>query len=145
MSYPLMIHEILEKVSAEPKKDAKIALLRKHNSLALRDVLRAGFDDTIQFVLPEGAPPYTNSLSSEGKSASTLHNLTTRFTYFVKGGKGDNLNPVKRERMFLEILEGIHPKEAELVLAVKDKKLDGRYKGVTKTLVKETWPNLLSK
>lgn len=139
----LMIHEILEKAAAESKKEDKIAVLRKHNCLALRDVLRAAFDDTIVFLLPPGAPEYENKLSTDGNAAASLHGLTTRFTYLVKGGKGDKLQPVKRERMFLEIIEGVHPKEAEMVIAMKDKKFEGRYKGVTKNLVKEVWPRLI--
>jgi hypothetical protein len=140
----LMIHEILEKAGAESKKADKIAVLRKHNCLALRDVLRAAYDDTIQFILPADAPPYESKLSSDGNSSATLHHLTTRFTYFVKGGKGDKLPAIKRERLFLEILEGVHPKEAELVIAMKDKKMAGRYRGITKELVKEVWPKLIA-
>jgi hypothetical protein len=140
----LMIHEILEKAAAEPKRDGKIATLKKHNCLALRDVLRAAYDDSIVFTLPEGAPPYENKLSTDGNAAATLHSLTTRFTYFVKGGKGDKIPAIKRERIFLEIVEGVHPKEAELVIAMKDKKMASRYKGITKELVKEVWPKLIA-
>ena len=61
----------------------------------------------------------------------------------MKGGRGDKLTSVKRESMFIEVLESLHKNEAELVLAMKDKKLTGRYKGVTLKLVQDTFPDLI--
>jgi hypothetical protein len=140
----LEIYEILEKAAAAPTRVEKIEVLKKYNSLALRDILRAAYDDFIEFSLPPGVPEYKTSLSKEGMSPTSLQRQTTMMTYFVKKGKGDTLPALKRERMFLQVLEGIHPKDAEILIAVKDKKFAGKYKGVTKALVQEVWPTLIA-
>lgn len=122
-----------------------MAFLKQHNSLELRDVLRGSFDDSIQWNLPLGKPTYDGRLSREGLSSSSLKLKIKIFHYFVKGGQGDALKSAKRENMFLQILETIHPQDAELVIAMKDKKLETLYPGITRDLVKQTWPGLILK
>lgn len=139
----LMIHEILEKVAEAPTRKEKSDLLIKHNTLALRDILKGAFDDNIVFLLPTGAPPYQADDAPHGYTRTSLYNQTKKFRYFVKGGPGEQIASPRRERMFVEILEGVHPKEAELCILMKDKKLNGVYKGVTKKLVQDTWPKLI--
>jgi hypothetical protein len=138
-----MIYEILEKAAEAPSRVEKIEVLKKYNCLGLRDVLRGAYDDRIQFTLPPGAPAFEGALSNDGNAPTSLHAMTPRFSYWVKGGKGDGLPALTRERLFLEVLEGVHPKEAEVLIAMKDKKFAGKYKGITKALVMETWPNLI--
>lgn len=137
-----MIHEILEKAAEAPTRKEKMAVLKQYDVLALRDVLKGSFDDNIEFLLPEGRPPFTEDDAPAGYTPSSLYNQTKIFRYFVKGGPGEQLSPMKRENMFIQILESIHPKEAELLLLMKDKKLAGVYKGITKKLVSEIWPRL---
>lgn len=139
----LMIHEILEKVGELKTKKEKVEFLQKHNCLALRDILKGGFDDTVQFNLPDGVPPYVADDAPMGYNMSTLNNKTKKFRYFAKGGPGDKLPAARRERMFIEILESVHEKEAEVVIAMKEKKIDKVYKGVTMTVVKEAFPRLI--
>ena len=122
-----------------------MAFLKQHNSLELRDVLRGSFDDSIQWNLPLGKPTYDGRLSREGLSSSSLKLKIKIFHYFVKGGQGDALKSAKRENMFLQILETIHPQDAELVIAMKDKKLETLYPGITRDLVKQTCPGLILK
>ena len=139
----LEIYEILEKAAAAPTRVEKINVLKKYDSLGLRDILRAAYDDFIEFNLPPGVPEYKSNVSKEGLTPTSLLRQTRMMTYFVKKGQGDKLMPVKRERIFLQVLEGIHPKDAEILLAVKDKKFAGKYKGLTKSLVQEVWPKLI--
>ena len=139
----LMIHEVLEKAAEASSKEEKIKILQENNHLALRDILRGGMDDTITFILPEGKPPHDDP-ERVGFSRNSLYNQTKRFKYFVKGGPGEKLPSARRERMFIEILESVHPQEAELCVLMKDKKLNGVYKGVTKKLVQDTWPRLIT-
>ena len=141
----LLVHEILQKTSAMESQEAKMAFLKQHNSLELRDVLRGSFDDSIQWNLPLGKPTYDGRLSREGLSSSSLKLKIKIFHYFVKGGQGDALKSAKRENMFLQILETIHPQDAELVIAMKDKKLETLYPGITRDLVKQTWHGLILK
>jgi|688.fasta_scaffold11274_17 hypothetical protein len=141
----LLVHEILQKVSAMESAESKTAFLKQHDSLELRDVLRGSFDDCIQWNLPLGKPTYDGRLSKSGHSSSSLRLKIKIFHYFVKGGQGDAMKPAKRENMFLQILETIHPKDADMILAMKDKKLETLYPGITRDLVKQTWPGLILK
>ena len=139
----LTIHEILTRVSTRQTKEERMAVLREYNCLALRDVLKGGFDDTIEFILPEGAPPYEPA--PEENPPTTLHKMSKQFRYFAVGGPGERLPKARVEQMLIRMLEVIHPKDAELVIAVKDKQLAGKYRGLSKKLVEETFPTLIAK
>ena len=141
----MLVNEILEKVNSASKKAEKIELLKTHNCLALRDVLKANFDETIEFLLPEGTPPHDSELSREGYAPSDLHRLTKMLKYLVKHGEGEKMKAAKREKIFIQLLEVIHPKDAKVVIAIKDKNLKSLYPGITKALVKEVWPKLIVK
>jgi len=141
----LLVHEILQKVSAMESAESKTAFLKQHDSLELRDVLRGSFDDCIQWNLPLGKPTYDGRLSKSGHSSSSLRLKIKIFHYFVKGGQGDAMKSAKRENMFLQVLETIHPKDGDVILAMKDKKLETLYPGITRDLVKQTWPGLILK
>lgn len=143
----LMIHEVLEKAAEASSKEDKIKILQENNHLALRDILRGGMDDTITFNLPECKPPHDDP-NRVGFSRNSLYNQTKRFKYFVKGGPGENMHPAKLEKMFIGILETIHPKEGELLVLMKDKRLiksnnSAHYSGITKKLVQEAFPGLV--
>lgn len=144
MAKKLLIAEVLDLVAkAETKKD-KIAVLREHNSLELRDILKGAFDDSIEFILPKGVPP----IDEEEKrlyDKTRLMSETKKFRYFVKGGPGDQVNRLRRERMFIDILYRIDSKEVPVLCHMKDKTLDGVYKGLTKKLVAEAFPGLIIK
>lgn len=141
MAYPStkLIYEILEEVAKVTKKKDKVEILKQNESWALKDVLRAALDDVVVFTLPPGPPPYT--ASQEGSIPSNLLKQNKKFTYIVKGGKGDQMPSFKREKMFIEMLESIHPKDAEVLIKMKDKKSLG--KGITKALVNEAFPGLI--
>ena len=138
-----MVHEILEKANKAKSKKEKIAVLQEHNCLALRDILRGAYDDLIEFILPEGEPPYQEDDAPAGYSQSSLLQQTRKFRYFVKGGPGERVNPIRREKIFVEILESVHPKEAELVILMKNKNLGSVYKSITKKIAQEAFPNLI--
>lgn len=138
-----LIYEVFEEVAKASTRKEKAEVLRKHNSLALRDVLKGAFDDTIEFILPPGSPPFAEDKGPAGHNPSTLNQLSKRFRYFAKGGPGERLQTPRRERMYIELLESIHPKDAEIVVWMKDKKLEGKYKGLTKKLVQEAFPKLI--
>lgn len=135
------IYEVLELVEKATKKEEKINILKSNETWALKDVLRATYDDSIQFLLPGGKPPYT--ASQEGSIPSTLLKQNVQFKFFVKGGPGEKLLPVKRERIFINVLEAVHPKDAELLVKMINKESLG--KGITKKLVQEAFPGLITK
>ena len=110
----------------------------------MRTILKGAFDPTVRFLLPEGEPPYRKDDAPKGFEPSNLHRISRRFKYFDVGGIGERLEPAKREKMFIDCLEALHPDEAELVVLMKDKKLTGKYKGITKKLVTDAFPNLIA-
>ena len=135
------IYEVLELVEKAAKKEDKISILKSNESWALKDVLRATYDDSIQFLLPGGKPPYTPS--QEGSIPSTLLKQNVQFKYIVKGGAADKMLPVKRERIFINVLESVHPRDAELLIKMINKESLG--KSITKKLVQEAFPGLITK
>lgn len=129
------ISEILEMVSKETKPDAKVDILRKHNSPVLRDILRLAYDKEKVWLLPEGNPPIKfNDLPGQ---QGNLYSEWRRMYLFFDGGN-PNLTDLKREYIFIQILESLDPKDAELLCSVKDKKMP--YKTVTKALIEKAWP-----
>lgn len=136
------IYEVLTKLSKGRNKEARLKVLEDYNSLALRDVLKLNFDDNIISLLPEGVPPYKNEDINLESIPSSLHKRSAEFVYFVKGGR--DIKQFKREKLFIDILETIHPEEAKVLIAAKDKELEKMYKGLTKELVKEAFPGLIT-
>lgn len=144
MAKQLLITEILELVAkAEARKD-QIAILREHNSLGLRDILKGAFDASVEFILPSGIPP-VDEKEKRLYDKTRLGAETKKFRYFVKGGPGEQVNRMRREKMFIDILYRIDSKEIPLVCHMKDKTLDGVFKGLTKKLVQEAFPGLIEK
>lgn len=135
----LGIAEILEKVSKEETKEAKIELLRKHDSVPLRTILKSAFDPSIKWILPKGEPPYKPCPFLDQENM--LYSETRRLYLFQEGGN-PNLTSVKREALFIGLLESLAPADAKLLCAVKDKKLP--YKGITAKLVNEAYPGLIN-
>ena len=134
----LLVYEVIEKVAAAKKKADKINILKKNESWALKDILRGTFDSTVVWNLPEGAPPYKAAL--EGTIPSNLLRRNTQFQYFVKNGPGQKMNQVKREGIFIGLIESIHPKDAELVIAMINKQ---KPTGISRAVVEEAFPGLL--
>ena len=138
-----LISEILQTAADKKTRQEKIAYLKSMDNRPLRNILKGSYDDTIVFNLPKGEPPYRKDEAPKGFEPSNLHKQSKRFKYFFKGGQGDNILAVRREKMFIDVLESLHPDEAELVLLMKEKKLMGKYNGITPNLISEAFPKLL--
>ena len=137
----LLISEVLRKVSNAKTKDEKIALLRKHNSTALRQLMIINFDDSVVSILPEGDVPYTPNDAPLGTDHSRLEQEYRGLYRFFKGGQ-DKLPALRRESMFVQLLEGLSAEEAELLVLVKDGRLNEKYKRITKAVVSEAFPQI---
>tara|TARA_B100000131_G_scaffold124585_1_gene121690 strand:- start:5 stop:469 length:465 start_codon:yes stop_codon:yes gene_type:complete len=137
----LLLSEILRKVSNAKTKKEKVELLRKHNSSALRQLLIINFDESIISLMPEGDVPYTPNDAPIGTDHSRLEQEYRGLYRFFKGGD-NRLNTLKRESMFVQLLEGLHQDEAELVVLAKDGKLNDKYKRITKAVVSEAFPQI---
>ena len=137
-TYTPLFHEILEGVSKAKTKGKKIELLRSENSDALRMVIKSSFDPNIEWMLPEGEVPYIANDTPEGVEHTVLAQEAKKLYHYIKGGNNE-LSSTKREMMFVQLLEGLHQKEAELLVAAKDKKLHQKYKGLSSNVVKEAF------
>ena len=136
----LLISEVLQKVSNAKTKVEKVKLLQQYNSDTLRMLLIWNFDESISSAVPEGEVPYNVNDAPAGTEHTSLEHESRLFFHFIKGGN-ENLTKAKRENMFIQLLEGLHKDEAEVVCMVKDKKLGKRYK-VTKAAVSEAFPQI---
>lgn len=136
-----LVPEILEQVRQAKTKQDKVEILRKNSHPALKDILRINFDGDVISLLPEGSPPYEKDDAPEGYSVSSLYKTHKQFKYFFKGPIGDQVQAVRREKLFIDALESMHPTESDLLIEVKDRKL----KGITKALVDEAFPGLVVK
>lgn len=135
----LAIYEILENASKLSKKEDKLNYLRQNYNPALGQILKYTFEPEFVWDLPPGDPPYKPSEYPD--SHGMLYSETRRLYLFLKGGN-PNLTPFKREMLFINLLESVHPKDAELLLAIKEKKLP--YKGLTINLIREAYPGLIN-
>jgi len=136
----LLISEVLRKVSNAKTKQEKINLLRKYNSNALRQLLIINFDESVVSVMPEGDVPYTPNDAPAGTDHTRLEHEYRGLYRFFKGGA--KLPGLKREAMFVQLLEGLHADEAELIVLVKDGQLAKKYKRITKAVVSEAFPQI---
>ena len=137
----LLISEILRKVSNAKTKSEKISLLQKHNSTALRQLLIINFDESIVSMMPEGDVPYTPNDAPVGTDHTRLESEYRGLYRFFKGGQ-DKLPALKRESMFVQLLEGLSAEEAELLVLAKDGRINDKYKRITKAVVSEAFPSI---
>ena len=135
-----LLSEVLAKVSKQRTKSKKIQVLKENESLHLKAVLIWNFDDTVVSVLPEGEVPYNKNEAPAGTEHTYLAHEWKVLYNFVKGGN-DSLRAVKREQLFLQLLEGLHPDEADIICLVKDKNLTEKYK-LTQPVVEEAFPDI---
>lgn len=165
---PLMF-EVLDLVSRQRSKAKKVEVLKKYESLPLKSILIWNFDETIQSALPEGDVPYgdpedqlkydgslSEKISAESRQMyedgsfslgtndpggrTTITSQWKNFYHFVKGGN-NGLSGMRRESMFINLLQSLHPLEAEILCLVKDKLLSDKYK-LTQELVAEAYPDI---
>ena len=162
------IFEILDLTSKQRTNAKKVEVLKEYQHDSLKTIFIWNFDETVISLLPEGDVPYasageqtsysgtlsskiddavskmdelsSNSLGSMDQGRSSIRKEYTMFYNFVKGGN-DTLSSLRRETMFINILEGLHPKEAEILVLVKDKQLQTKYK-ITKEIVSEAYPDI---
>lgn len=134
------VHEILELVSKQRTINKKVEILKEYRNDALTAVLIWNFDDSVISLLPQGEVPYERNEVPVGTDHTSLRKEWKNMYHFVKGGN-DSLSKTRRETMFIQMLEGLHPEEAELVCLVKDKGLTNKYK-ISKQVVEQAFPDI---
>lgn len=133
-----LVSEIFKQVNNAKDKTKKIEVLRKYDSPGMRMLLKGAFDPKIEWEIPEGTPPYIANESPEGTEHANLMTESKRLWHFIKGADPETNKP-RKEQMFIQMLEGLHISDAEVLVAVKDNKLNNIYKGLTANLVKEAF------
>jgi len=135
-----LVHEVIEAVGKKKSKADKIKILKENESGALRDYIRGSMDSTITWLLPQGGPPpYTPC--EPHNCPSNLLRETAKLAYFAKGSpKAGKLSGIKRETIFIGMLESIHPADALLMIDMINKT---KPKGITRAIVEEAFPGLL--
>jgi hypothetical protein len=131
--------ETLEMVDEAKTRDEKREILKSRDNYATRALLQLNFHPDVKWHIPKGSPPYTPSQEADSTEGS-IHFEVKKLNYFVKGG-GHDLSMLKRESMYVQLLERVAAKDAKLLISVKDQNLS--YKGLSYKLVRDVWPDLL--
>ena len=133
------MHEVLQKVSNAKTKAQKVKLLEEFNTPALRAILIANFDESVISMLPDGEVPYKKNEAPEDTEHTKLDHEYRKLYLFFKGGA--NISQTRRETLFIQLLEGLHQGEAEVLCLVKDKKIGKRWK-ITRQCVEQAYPSI---
>ena len=134
----LLFSEILDLVHKAKTKNKKVEILKKYNSDALRMVIKSSFDPNIVWVMPKGNVPYTPNDAPAGTEHTRLATESRKLFHFIRGA--DNITPqFKKEQMFVQMLEGLHKDEAELLCYAKDKELHKIVKGLSAPVVRQAF------
>ena len=138
-SVPPMMNEIATKVNNAKDKPRKLKVLKDHDSVPLRQVLKGAFDPNIEWLLPKGDDvPYKKNEAPIGTDHTLLSQEAKRLYLFTKGGD-NTISNTKRETLFIQMLEGLSADEADFLITVVNKKVNNKYKGFTANLVKEAF------
>ena len=138
-SNPFM-NEILELVDEQKTDAKKVAILKEYECDILKSLFIWNFDDSVISLLPQGTVPYKPNENPLGTDHSSLRREQRSLYNFVKGGN-DQLSTIRRETIFIQMLEGLHPKEADIIVAVKDGDLEDMY-DVPFEVVEEAYPDI---
>ena len=150
--YTPLFHEIFTKVNNAKDKAKKVAVLRKYDNPNFRAFLMVAFNPDIEWLLPEGDVPYIENDAPEGTEHSllsvesrTIHNYVKRKVNNPIAGTPEwvfgnaALNDMKRETMFIQLLEGLHASEAKVLCLAKDRVLHRKYKGLNANTVQQAF------
>ena len=136
------VRETLEEVAKAKTREEKREVLKKRENLATKILLQLNYHPDAKWLLPPGAPPYEPAKQGD-MTSNSFHYEVKKLDYYTDPSPHplSELPMLRREAMFVGLLERLDPQDAEMMIAIKDKKLS--YKGLTYKLVKDTWPDLL--
>lgn len=134
----LSISEVLKRADAIKDVEKRKQFLLEHDSPAIHAIFKAAYDPKIKFLLPEGPAPYKPSDFDDLEGR--LYTEMRKMYLFVEGGH-PGLTKVKREQLFIDLLESVDPQDAALLVSIKDKKLP--YKHITQAFVRKAYPGLI--
>ena len=163
------VFEIFDVITKQRTKVKKVEALKKFNHPSLKALFIWNFDETVISLLPPGEVPYagvdeqnvssgtvsgkiddavnkmaelgSNSLGAQDQGRTSIRQEFKKFYNFIKGGN-DGLSNLRRETIFINIVQGLHPREAEILCLVKDKRLEEKYKAITKEIISQAYPDI---
>lgn len=136
------VYEILLKVAKKDgNKSRSEALAEYRDNFPVKVILDLVYNPNIKFLLPEGDPPFT-PVDDAVDAQNVLKSDVRRLRYCLNVPDGEQLRPLKREQMFIQMLEAVDPKDAYLLLNVKNKKLPEELKPITVAVVKKAFPGI---
>ena len=135
-----LLSEILQKVSSAKTKKEKVDLLQEYNNNGLRAVLIINFDESLKFLLPDGEVPFDANDAPAGTDHTRLDHEYRGLYRFFKGGDS-SIKGMKREQLFVQLLEGLHQDEANLLVSACNKDIQAKYR-ITKQVVSEAFPSI---
>ena len=135
------IHEVLDLASKQRSKAKKVEILKQYEDPSIKAIFIWNFDPSVISAVPEGPVPYKENEVPVGTDHTSLRREYKNLYHFIKGGN-DGLSSLRRETMFIQLLEGLHPKEAEIICLVKDKQLQTKY-NLKEDVVKEAYSDIL--
>ncbi len=139
----LLVPEILDKFETAKTREEKIAILRENATDPLLVLLRLNYDHMLKMDLPEGAPPFRKDTDKPiGYNESSLQLELRRFYIWLE--PSTNLPKLKKEALFVTMLESIHWTEAEALILAKDRALQTKYKSLKEDIVREAFPRALT-
>lgn len=141
-NYSESLPELFERVGKEKSRKRKIEMLQAYqNQQTLQTILQGTYHPDRVWALPEGAPPYKKEDNPYGTTPSVLDREIRKLPYLLQGHPRMAANRTKRESIFIDMLEVMHPSESELLIQMKDGKIDCN--GMTQKLVAEAFPGLV--
>jgi len=135
-----LVSEILQKVSSAKTKKEKVDLLKEYNNNALRAILIINFDESLEFLLPPGEVPFTPNDAPVGTEHTRLIQEYKGLYRYFNGGD-TSIKGMKREQLFVQLLEGLAEEEANLLVSACNKDIQSKYR-VTKAAVEEAFPQI---
>lgn len=134
------IFEVLELVCLQKTNEEKIKILKEYEDPSLKSIFIWNYDESVQSAVPEGPVPYKENEVPIGTDHTSLRREYRNLYHFIKGGN-DKLSSLRRETMFIQMLEGLHPQEAEIISLVKDKQLQTKY-DISFDVVQKAYPDI---
>ena len=134
-----MVHELLEAIDSERTKAKKVSLLKQHGDNSIKSLFIWNFDETVVSMLPDGEVPYKPNDAPEETEHTRLVQEYRKLYLFFKGGA--SVSQTRRETLFIQLLEGLHKGEAEVLTLMKDRQIGKRWK-ITKACVEEAFPSI---
>lgn len=141
MAIRLSMTEVLSELPKKKTKADKVAWLRENENVPFRNVLRLIYDETVEFLLPDSAPPWKKN-EFEDEAKTMLYREARRLKIFFKGGGYDTMKPIKREELFISLLEAIDNDDAKLL--ANNMLSHTKVKGLTKATLEEAYPDLFT-